>query len=856
VSLAGHAIQAAEPFDYFQNSWNVIALKDYVNGTRVTPDNELLLAAKSKLRLRCGPQSTPLSRKQIKTLLDGWMPIILLSTEESGVRYDFTLWATPLPTVKDWRAAFDWPTEGENFLNWIAVKATNVGAAPAEAKVNVEQTGPSNSSTSSSAWSLAPGQSAEATFRVPFAPVANAAAFAQEDPKLWLDRTAEYWRGVMAKGARIQVPCEKATQALLAAHVCQLIANDHGVVHGGEGFYDEFYIRDGAYQVQEYEEAGLSDAARKAVEVYLRHQRPDGRFESQGGQFDANGQAVWVLWQYYKITGDLDWLKKVYPQMRKAVEWTKKARRQAPHDSAFAGVLPAAVADGESLWGGKHHIVGYDFWNLRGMLLTADAARTLGEKADADDFLREAEDYRKAIDAAHKRTGLPHFPPSWEKEGTHWGDTETLWPTEIFAPDDPRVTALLTEVRERFGGGYVEGTIRWMGQANVIHPYMGSYSSMAALIRGEHERFVEEFYWYLLHSTASHAFPEGIYFKRRYAWSETIPHVTGAANYAFMLRHMLVHERGDELHLLLSVPDWWLGEGKEIRVENAPTHFGPMSLLVRGIAKGIEVKLDPPRRQPPKRIVLHLPKSRPLVEPIQGVEVAIRSEQKRRWDFPGVVELYQKQPAPLAKPIPGLVALPLKPALQPEQCLLLDLAPLANTDPFSAPFGVPMPKGARLLFTGMPVGVQTAGGVPFRITDPAQNQGKGLVVLQGLSACATFPRQVEIPVGQQGKRLFFLGNVTGWGASDEGDGEWGAVAEYVVHYADGQTQTVPIITGRTAEDWTLEPTAKEAFCGLRGESWHLNVIGVGLRPVKVEKIVFRDLGTPASPVLVAVTLER
>jgi len=51
--------------------------------------------------------------------------------------------------------------------------------------------------------------------------------------------------------------------------------------------------------------------------------------------------------------------------------------------------------------------------------------------------------------------------------------------------------------------------------------------------------------------------------------------VTGAANFAFLLRHALLHERGEECHLLAGVPDWWLGPGETIRVENAPTHFGP-----------------------------------------------------------------------------------------------------------------------------------------------------------------------------------------------------------------------------------------------------------------------------------------
>src|ERR1019366_5882121 len=108
-----------------------------------------------------------------------------------------------------------------------------------------------------------------------------------------------------------------------------------------------------------------------------------------------------------------------------------QARRQAPADSPFAGVLPNAVADGEYLWDGQHHIVGYDFWNLGPLLCTADAARALGEPAGAIEFQHEAGDYRNAIDAAWRRTGLPHFPPSWLKAGPHWGDAKPLWPTEL-----------------------------------------------------------------------------------------------------------------------------------------------------------------------------------------------------------------------------------------------------------------------------------------------------------------------------------------------------------------------------------------------------------------------------------------
>jgi len=677
---------AGQPFRYFINDWAVVGLKDYQRGTCISPYGRLIMIGDvddsehhecaTTVELRFGrdlrtfdPVNHP------KTYLEGWIPVVQIHAEDGAVRYHVQLWTTPMPDVKDWSAAYDWPTEGENFLTWVTVDATNTGSSSAEGNFTIQQCGkgkyveprhpvPCLARPKEFAWTLAPGETERGVVWLPWWPV-DVAPFEDEDADLWRERTIEYWRGLIAKGAKFEVPCEKTMQALRSSHVYQFIVLDGGLVKGGEGLYDAFWMRDGAYQILQFEEAGYLETAKRALEDYFKYQdeKKGGLFWAQHDQFDGNGQAPWAFWQYYKISGDREWLERAYPAMRRAADWTKRNRRTEPEP--YKGLLPLAKGEGEGFdHGNLHHIVGADMWNLRGLFVTADAARVLGRNDEADELLKEANAYRADIDAAWKRCGKPHFPPSWEKyddvvkaRHSHWGNTETLWPTEIFDADDPRVDATIHEVQDLHCGGFREGLIRHttsaeLGEGQIRYPgpeadstlaaYLTTYTTLADMIRGHHERVVENFYWYLLHTTASNQFGECINYKTRLSASDTVPHVTGCAMFAVMLRHMLIHERGDALHLLWAVPDWWLGDGKVIRIERAPTHFGEMALTVRGTAKGVEVELDAPGREKPARIVLHLPKSRPLVKPVAGVEVEVRPDQKERWDLPTILARYEK----------------------------------------------------------------------------------------------------------------------------------------------------------------------------------------------------------------------
>jgi len=66
-----------------------------------------------------------------------------------------------------------------------------------------------------------------------------------------------------------------------------------------------------------------------------------------------------------------------------------------------------------------------------------------------------------------------------------------------------------------------------------------------------------------------------------------------------------------------------------------------MSFMARGTASGLDLTLDPPRRNPPKRIIVHLPQNRPVLKMPAGVEVVKRTGQSRRWDYAAVIEAYR-----------------------------------------------------------------------------------------------------------------------------------------------------------------------------------------------------------------------
>ena len=157
-------------------------------------------------------------------------------------------------------------------------------------------------------------------------------------------------------------------------------------------------------------------------------------------------------------------------------------------------------------------------------------------------------------------------------------------------------------------------------------------------------------------------------------------------------------------------------------------------------------------------------------------------------------------------------------------------------------------------FRNMPLGRQTAAGVPFEIIDPAKNNGKSCVILRGKQR-QQFPESVTgIPVNEKFSRIFFM-HTCAWSMGRE-------VAVYKINYEGGKSADFALIEGKNISDWWSCSSTPQAQLGIS----RVNAINQSVcafvtcweNPHPQAKIISIDFisAGDAVPVLIAVTGEK
>ncbi len=463
-----------------------------------------------------------------------------------------------------------------------------------------------------------------------------------EEYRQRFEEVAARWRQICNQGMQIRVPEQRVNDAYRALKGYTFLCVDKEpdlflpqdlrpregsgyhkfLPHDGTGFYEAVWGICATVYCQMLDAYGYHQESERYLQSLLSLVTPGGEFPTRFGLCD-HGALLIALAEHYRYTQDREFLARVAPTMIRVCEWLAQRRAwqkaAADPNSVTYGLIkyPPSGDYRDPDW----NIMG-DAYVCVGLEAAAQALRAI-DRPEAEMVAREAASYRADLNRAMERSIIEHegvkllpiLPATqgWLKKANYGAyGYYTLFGSMMletgFLPiDDPRVSLVKDALEQR--GGLIAGVCALRSllspKPETCHGFAFGYW-MTCLRRNEPERAILGFY-----STMALGMTRTTYGGVEHPFLDgqnpiTIPHLRTGSQQLRLLRSMLVREEGDQLILAQAAPKPWLEQGKSICVEDAPTHFGPMSYQIQSqVEQGkIVVTIDPPKRSAPAAIVL------------------------------------------------------------------------------------------------------------------------------------------------------------------------------------------------------------------------------------------------------------
>jgi len=467
---------------------------------------------------------------------------------------------------------------------------------------------------------IAPGEIITLAFAVTRGSISPAMAPLPSRAAYYRQEAEKYWQKLNLPYGAIEVP-DPAVQALLDSSIRNIyqareIKKGLPAFQVGPTCYRGLWVVDGSFIMEAVAYLGRAMEARNGIKYLLSFQRPDGAFMLIDGHWKETGIVLWAVTRHARLTGDKKWLREVWPNLERGFDFIRKMRQMPPAGSPNAGLIPDGFSDG----GLADKVPEYTniYWTLAGMRAAVRAARWLGLDETAAEWQREYEDFYQTFRKAAERDqrtdahGHQYLPIRMAKgEGilpqkAQWAFCHAVFPGQVFRVDDPLVQGNMAMLKAVESEGLVLDT-GWLGKG--IWNYFGSFYAHAWLWLGYGEKAAQTLYAF-----GNHASPLLVWREEQMPVGQgaavvgDMPHNWASAEFIRLIRHLIVLERGSELHLFEGLPRTWLKPGATIRLKEIATEFGPVSLELEVDKYGAtaRLRLEAPRREPPQRIVAHL----------------------------------------------------------------------------------------------------------------------------------------------------------------------------------------------------------------------------------------------------------
>ncbi|MBI1791302.1 MAG: hypothetical protein HYR60_27560 [Acidobacteria bacterium] len=629
---------------------------------------------------------------------EGYLPIVRARYRLGGMLYQQSAWADkPAPETRGWDIAyvqFDLsnesgaPASAELHEDLILIDGSRARAAGdrivnASGAVLLAHSDPGARFDEarqrlSHVVRLRPGQKASLFFKIPYYPDEEGLvrAASRPDAEASYTRVHGFWSGLLARGARFQVPEERVNQVWRALLLQNFILADGRRFTYGSGlrYNDSYYPVENGFGAHTFATYGHTDYANAllsyCVPVSVRRDLATRKYQNR------RGIPFHHLLENYRLSKKTDVFERYREDLYRAAEEIIADRRLTMIEPDGAkplhwGFLPPdrpgvdVIAATQTVYVTAHNIT-----SCQGLRDFGDfLVRTGIDPARGRRYLSEAQAYRKVVLEAMEKSAIrvPGRPPFVDLQTLYFRDTPEFGPEpydhlalgrvqgtyyhywadmqfryNFFNPSD-RVGQWIADYAAQ-RGGFALGVTRARprpgdpsGWINAV--YNAGYYDYR-LRGGRREEFLLGLYSRLAFAMSRHVYvsSEGaplIGYNTRNGGlvgaDHPFPNSASNAETLSMLRAMLVleelennQETGD-IWLLKGVPRAWLEAGKKIEVNEAPTYFGPLSFSVESrVDRGaVVLSIRPPRRDRYRRLVVTVP--HPQRRPIREVLVNGRS---------------------------------------------------------------------------------------------------------------------------------------------------------------------------------------------------------------------------------------
>lgn len=568
-----------------------------------------------------------------RSLDEGWLPVLTCGWTQDGVVYK--------QTAAAWSEGMSPDTSASLLLK---ITGFNEAKEPRPVRFGLHSERENKELLGWDGKPLPPGETDTVWMELAFPDDGGALSVKKIEPADYDSRLAEVksaWRKLVEEqGMKIDVPEARVMNAWRAWLVWMFTDVDkvngfYEYHDGGAGFYELVYGFSAARAAVLADHLNRSGEARKWTEAMLNMGDKDGLHLVNFGLPDQ-GTLLSAAAHNYRVTRDVEWLRKHAPTLVKMCQWARNARakakaEQGPNHPCYGMIKLRPYCDHPEP---AYYLIS-DVLLVKGMKDVAGTLADVGMKQDSEWIAKEAEEYEVDVKRAMEKSVftergqelLPLFTETRELlRATDWKACDyyglcvppLLEHGGNIIPVGSRYADLIVNALEK-RGGLLMGVAKFWG--GIDHAYSAGYW-YDRMTRGEPEKAILGLYSSMAYGMSRDTFSSvEVTFIKEGKNFPTLPHNYSNLEQLRLVRNMLVTEVGDKLMIGGAIPRPWLAAGKHVAFDDAMTTFGIVSARYETAADGAKITAKLKMPQMPAEAKMEVVVRHPEEKTLSGAKV-------------------------------------------------------------------------------------------------------------------------------------------------------------------------------------------------------------------------------------------